>query len=174
MNAYKIFDKTLPSLGYETRDGQADMSYDIIEALRDRQHIVVEAGVGIGKSFAYLVPLLLYNKDYKEPVLIATSSIALQEQLIEDINRMSDILGFSPMVQLAKGMRNYACLKECLNIEQVQHQNKENLQKLIESVKMGVIDKAKLPEITSRDWSKINAENCNSRNCKNKDDCVFY
>lgn len=173
MNAYKIFDKTLPSLGYETRDGQADMSYDIIEALRDRQHIVVEAGVGIGKSFAYLVPLLLYNKDYKEPVLIATSSIALQEQLIEDINKMSDILGFSPMVQLAKGMRNYACLKECLNIEQVPHQNKENLQKLIESVKMGVIDKAKLPEITSRDWSKINAENCNSRNCENKDDCVF-
>lgn len=170
---YEVFDETLPSLGYETRDGQTDMSYDIIEALRDRQHIVIEAGVGIGKSFAYLVPLLLYNRDYGEPILIATSSIALQEQLIDDINKMANILGFSPMVQLAKGMRNYACLKECLNVEQFENQNKENLQKLIELVKSGVIDKAKLPEISSKDWSKINAESCNSRTCENKDDCVF-
>lgn len=169
----EVFEETIPSLGFETRDGQIDMAYDITEALRDGQHIVIEAGVGIGKSFAYLIPLLLYNRDYREPILIATSSIALQEQLISDIDKISNILRFSPLVQLAKGMRNYACLKECLNIEQDNYQNKENLKKLIELVKSGVIDKAKLPEILNKDWAKINAENCNSRKCENKNDCIF-
>ena len=46
---------------FEKRDGQLDMAYDILDALRQKQHIAVEAGVGIGKSFAYLVPMLLYR-----------------------------------------------------------------------------------------------------------------
>ena len=132
---YEVFTKTLPSLGFEERLGQQDMAYDITEALRDRQHIVIEAGVGIGKSFAYLIPLLLYNKDYNEPILIATSSIALQEQLINDINNVSNILGLNPEVHLAKGMRNYSCISKCLKLENNCISINENLKTVIELTK---------------------------------------
>ena len=44
--------------GFEQREGQQDMAFEILDAILNEQHIAVEAGVGIGKSFAYLVPLL--------------------------------------------------------------------------------------------------------------------
>lgn len=51
-----------PEHGFEMREGQQDMSFEIVDALIRNQHFAVEAGVGIGKSFGYLVPVLLYNK----------------------------------------------------------------------------------------------------------------
>ena len=63
------------------REGQQDMSFEIVDALINDQHFAIEAGVGIGKSFGYLVPVLLYSKRMNKPVIIATSTIALQEQL---------------------------------------------------------------------------------------------
>ena len=53
--------------GLEAREGQQEMAFDILDAIRRGQHITVEAGVGIGKSFAYLVPLLLYNQQTRAP-----------------------------------------------------------------------------------------------------------
>ena len=68
-----FFCERIIEMGFEGREGQEDMALDIAEAMRDKQHIVVGAGVGIGKSFAYLVPLILYNKCFKKPVIISTS-----------------------------------------------------------------------------------------------------
>ena len=59
---------------FEDREGQQNMALDVAEAIRDCQHIVIEAGVGIEKSFAYLVPLILYNKYVQQPVAITTST----------------------------------------------------------------------------------------------------
>lgn len=75
-----------PEHGFEMREGQQDMSFEIVDALIHDQHFAVEAGVGIGKSFGYLVPVLLYNKKMKKPVIVATSTIALQEQLWDDVH----------------------------------------------------------------------------------------
>ena len=102
--------------GFEDREGQQDMAFEILEAMKDRKHIVIEAGVGIGKSFAYLVPLLLYNHETQKPVIIATSTIALQEQLMGDVNRLQSLLGIredSQEVILAKGQSHYLCKKRC-------------------------------------------------------------
>lgn len=52
------FFERMTELGYEDRIGQQDMSYDIIESIRDNQDIIVEASVGIGKSYAYLIPII--------------------------------------------------------------------------------------------------------------------
>lgn len=95
--------------GLEVREGQQDMAFEILDAIRGNYHIAVEAGVGIGKSFAYLVPLLIYNQKTGLPVVIATSTIALQEQLMEDIQRLSPMLGVDPDVLLAKGQTHYVC-----------------------------------------------------------------
>lgn len=58
----EFFWDVAPAHGFEMREGQQDMSFEIIDALIHNQHFAVEAGVGIGKSFGYLVPVLLYNK----------------------------------------------------------------------------------------------------------------
>lgn len=168
-----FFNDTLDELEYEVRDGQTDMALDIVDAMKDNQHIVIEAGVGIGKSFAYLVPLILYNKQFNEPIVIATSSIALQEQLIGDIREISNHLGISPNVVLAKGMRNYACLRNCIDTNVPNSQENEGIKELVKIVEGGEIDKAKLPNVSSRTWSSLSAENCKSNNCEIKRDCIL-
>lgn len=107
---YEFFTITGPKeLNFEEREGQLDMAYEILEAMNKEEHIIVEAGVGIGKSFAYLVPLLLFNNLYRKPVVIATSTIALQEQLYKDVQYLQEKLNVSCDVLLAKGQNNYVC-----------------------------------------------------------------
>lgn len=98
-----FWDEAPDKYGLEAREGQQDMAFAILDAVRGNYHFAVEAGVGIGKSFAYLVPLLLYNKKTGLPVIIATSTIALQEQLMDDIKRLTPMLNVTPDVLLAKG-----------------------------------------------------------------------
>ena len=100
-----------PNNGFEMREGQQDMSFEIVDALIRDQHFAVEAGVGIGKSFGYLVPALLYNKKMEKPVIVATSTIALQEQLWDDIHIVMKLLNLQPEVILAKGQSHYLCHK---------------------------------------------------------------
>ena len=104
-----FWDEAPNQYGLEAREGQQDMAFDILDAIRGSHHIAVEAGVGIGKSFAYLVPLLLYNQKTNLPVVIATSTIALQEQLMDDIARLGPMIGVCPEVLLAKGLTHYVC-----------------------------------------------------------------
>lgn len=85
------------------REGHQDMSFEIVDALINDQHFAIEAGVGIGKSFGYLVPVLLYSERMHKPVIIATSTIALQEQLWRDVRMLMPLLGLNKDVILAKG-----------------------------------------------------------------------
>lgn len=96
---------------FEEREGQADMAFEILDAIKNDQHILVEAGVGIGKSFAYLVPLLLRTNQGGGTIVIATSTIALQEQLMRDIRFLHEQLGTRLRLVLAKGQTNYICMK---------------------------------------------------------------
>ncbi|MFN0133889.1 MAG: ATP-dependent DNA helicase [Phycisphaerales bacterium] len=69
--------------GFESRPEQARMAEAVAQAMEAKSHLLVEAGTGVGKSFAYLVPAILRCVLHKERVVIATNTIALQEQLIE-------------------------------------------------------------------------------------------
>ena len=84
------------------REGHQDMSFEIVDALINDQHFAIEAGVGIGKSFGYLVPVLLYSERMHKPVIIATSTIALQEQLWRDVRMLMPLLGLNKMSSLQK------------------------------------------------------------------------
>jgi len=103
--------RSLP--GFSPRDEQIRMAEAVEEALAEGRHLVVEAGTGVGKSFAYLVPALLTAAAGDGPVLVATRTIALQEQLVErDIPFLLDALGLSRVpVALAKGRGNFVCLR---------------------------------------------------------------
>ena len=67
---------------FELRPQQLEMAGAIDEALAERSHLLVEAGTGVGKSFAYLLPAIKRVIEHGERVIVATNTIALQEQLL--------------------------------------------------------------------------------------------
>jgi len=93
------------------RPGQRAMATAIAEAVRDGQHLLVQAGTGTGKSLAYLVPALLVPG----PVVVSTATLALQHQLVDhDLPRLaaavSGRLGRTPTFAVLKGRHHYLCL----------------------------------------------------------------
>src|SRR4051812_43287360 len=67
---------------FEYRPEQQEMATAIAQALETEEHLVVEAGTGVGKSIAYLVPAILYALEQKKKAIISTNTINLQEQLL--------------------------------------------------------------------------------------------
>ncbi len=99
--------------GAQQRQGQRDMASAVDRALRRREHLLVQAGTGTGKSLAYLVPALACGRR----VVVATATRALQAQLVDkDLPRvvaaLAGPLGRRPTWALAKGRGNYLCLQQ--------------------------------------------------------------
>ena len=97
---------------FEPRPQQRDMAAAVAHALEDGTHLAVEAGTGVGKSFAYLVPLILTSLARKIQVVVSTYTISLQEQLIlKDIPFLQQHMGRPFKAVLVKGRSNYLCLR---------------------------------------------------------------
>lgn len=97
---------------YEPRLGQISMLKDVAKSFNEEHHLIVEAGTGIGKSLAYLLPALQWAGLNKERVVISTATIALQQQIItKDIPLALKVLSQDVQVALVKGRGNYLCLK---------------------------------------------------------------
>ena len=102
---------------YEYRSQQMDMAEAVASAFRDSRHLVVEAGTGVGKSFAYLIPAIDFAVNESERVVVSTNTISLQEQLInKDIPFLQEILPYQFKVVLVKGRSNYICLRRLENL----------------------------------------------------------
>lgn len=99
---------------YEDRPSQRDMAAFIADGYNDGGVLLLEAGTGVGKSFAYLVPALEWSRQNDERTIISTNTINLQEQLVgKDLPLLRDALGTperQPTFALLKGWRNYLCL----------------------------------------------------------------
>jgi ATP-dependent DNA helicase DinG len=92
---------------YRARTGQLQMAEAVAGVLEQGGMLVVEAGTGVGKTYAYLVPTLLSGKR----VLISTATKALQDQLFgRDIPQLLELLGLQLRVALLKGRSSYLCL----------------------------------------------------------------
>ena len=101
--------------GFHAREGQTDMAMAVSQTLEQGGQLVVEAGTGVGKTYAYLVPVLLSG----QRALVSTATKALQDQLFSrDIPRLVDVLGLPIRVALLKGRSNYLCLHR---MEQARH-----------------------------------------------------
>ncbi len=99
--------------GYEYRPQQLKMADAIVQALMEPIHLVIEAGTGVGKSFAYLIPAIDFSIRASERVVVSTNTISLQEQLInKDIPFLQEILPDPFKVVLVKGRSNYLCLRK--------------------------------------------------------------
>ncbi|MBX3148127.1 MAG: hypothetical protein KF785_15290 [Gemmatimonadales bacterium] len=99
---------------YEDRQSQRDMAAYIADGYNDGGVLLLEAGTGVGKSFAYLLPALEWARKNDERTVISTNTINLQEQLVgKDLPLLRDALGTEerqPTFALLKGWRNYVCL----------------------------------------------------------------
>lgn len=100
---------------YEPRPQQLEMAEAVENAIDDNHHLIVEAGTGVGKSFAYLVPAMLAaitNKSKEQRIVVSTHTISLQEQLInKDIPFLQDVLPDGVRPVLVKGRSNYISLR---------------------------------------------------------------
>ncbi|MGS0680087.1 ATP-dependent DNA helicase [Shewanella sp. 125m-7] len=92
--------------GFNCRDVQITMAEAVTEAITSCNNLVVEAGTGVGKTFAYLIPALLSGKQ----IIVSTGSKNLQEQLFyKDLPALLGMLALTPKVALLKGRNNYLC-----------------------------------------------------------------
>lgn len=176
-----ILNQTMP--GFERRESQEKMLEDILAAFNDSSIAFIEAGTGTGKSFAYLIPAILWAHLFKETVVISTKTIQLQEQLMEkDIPFLAKALKIDFKAVLVKGMSNYLCLRK---LDEAKHQ--QLLYSLEESEQISQIDSWQdktvdgslsdlpfmpLPNV----WSNLHAEHdtCNHRECPHYKECHFF
>lgn len=95
---------------YENRSEQQKMAGEVAAAIENGGHLVIEAGTGVGKSLAYLIPAALYAARTRRKAVISTHTIALQEQLIyKDIPLVQKLLPIEFQAALLKGRHNFLC-----------------------------------------------------------------
>lgn len=111
-----LLSQALPA--FESRDGQRQLALQIARSFNRGEVAALEAGTGVGKSFAYLVPAILWAVANRSRVVISTHTIALQEQLVQrDLPLLARILEETPFeYTLIKGRSNYACKRKAAQV----------------------------------------------------------
>jgi Rad3-related DNA helicase len=100
------------SKNFEFRPEQQEMAVAVAQALANGEHLAVEAGTGVGKSLAYLVPAILYAVANKKKAVVSTHTINLQEQLTEkDLPMLEQVLPVKFSFTMLKGRANYLCTR---------------------------------------------------------------
>ena len=100
------------SKNFEFRPQQQEMAVAVAQALANGEHLAVEAGTGVGKSLAYLVPAILHAVANKKKAVISTHTINLQEQLTQkDLPMLEQILPVKFSFTMLKGRANYLCTR---------------------------------------------------------------
>lgn len=110
-----VFYDLLPDAGFELRDEQIYMAFQIEKAFKEKKVMFAEAGVGTGKTFVYLLYALCYARYTNKPAIIACADETLIEQLVKkegDIAKLEEALGLNIDVRLAKSRDQYLCLNK--------------------------------------------------------------
>ena len=179
---FGLLKKSFPQYSY--REGQEEMAEKIETAFREKKGCLIEAGTGIGKSFAYLVPSLLLTQSNPDArVVIATSTITLQNQLFDkDIPFLTKMLGMENKSAILYGRSNYIC--------------RRRLSELMSSIGLLTADQS-IPEVRLYRWCEKSASGsridlrdralsevaksvqCDDKDCRGKKcpffkECFFY
>jgi len=164
---------------YQLRTEQVEMAKSIISTIEDKSSLVVEAGTGVGKTFAYLYPALLKGGK----VVISTATKNLQDQLFfNDIPKIREALKISVKVNILKGRGNYICKLRMENtIQEGMFFNKEDAQHLqlikafSDNTDSGEVSEiSEIPE-TSTIWPMVTStkENCLGQDCEFYKECFL-
>jgi DNA polymerase-3 subunit epsilon/ATP-dependent DNA helicase DinG len=172
--------------GYEQRSQQVEMLRAVTDALSEGYHLMVEAGTGTGKSFAYLTPAALWAVENNTRVVISTNTINLQEQLIKkDIPDLRAALGIDLRAVVLKGRGNYLCPRKLSLLRQRGPENADEMRVLAKVLvwlgEGGTGDRGEinLNGPAERDiWARLSAEDegCKVEVCikRTGGNCPFY
>ena len=164
---------------FEERPSQLELMRNIVRSFNGNKVGVFEAGTGVGKSFAYLIPAMMWALTNNERVVISTGTINLQQQLSEkDVVQASLILGRNIKSVLLKGRQNYVCLRRLNDAIDERDFFDEDIE-IVEMIykwskKTRTGDRADLLEnISENIWSRVNSEAdaCMGMKCPFHDDC---
>ncbi|MEA1962340.1 MAG: helicase C-terminal domain-containing protein [Bacillota bacterium] len=121
--------------GFRFRREQMNLAEYVLQAFTDETFLVAEAGTGVGKTFAYLLPAVLWSTDQKEKVVMSTRTKALQQQIVDrDLPDLARILDRRFMWAEAKGRDNFLCWNKYMNILAGRKNLNEGEQRFVESI----------------------------------------
>ncbi len=169
--------------GFEVRPEQAQMACAVRQALLDRRRLAVEAGTGVGKSFAYLVPAVDLVCRGAGKALISTFTITLQEQLVnKDIPLLLECMPQQFTAVLAKGRGNYLCKRRLKFALQRQATLLDESGSELDQISnwAGQTEDGSLSDLPflpkGRVWEKVRSEhgNCRGRKCPHFRDCYYW
>ncbi|MFO8065037.1 MAG: helicase C-terminal domain-containing protein, partial [Spirochaetia bacterium] len=167
---------------FEPRTSQIDMLRSVVGAFNDDRLCVTEAGTGVGKSLAYLIPAFRWAEQNDERVVISTATINLQQQVLEkDIPLVKKLLAGDVHAVLVKGRGNYLCLNrldEAVEEESTLFSEpSEELSAVREwSRTTATGSKTDLPFYPSEElWSRVNSDpdSCSGLRCRNREGCFI-
>jgi ATP-dependent DNA helicase DinG len=171
-------------VGFESRPQQVEMAGAVERALDGKERLIVEAGTGIGKSFAYLLPAIKRVVEHQERVVVATNTIALQEQLVDsDIPLLNAVIPEEFSAVLVKGRGNYLSLRRLrlaserqdrlLTDDDARHSLHvlEDWAYATEDGSLATLPALRRPEVW--DYAQSDAHNCMGRKCATYEDCFF-
>ena len=171
--------------GFESRSEQVQMAQAVANAVNRGERIIVEAGTGVGKSLAYLLPAALYALANGKRIVISTNTINLQEQLLKkdvpilvkalkSVEGVSEELRFTPL----KGRANYICLRRWNAMSAADAPNESEARLLaktmvwLQSTASG--DRAEINlgrPTTASPWERLSAQN--ARGCMRSESVCF-
>jgi ATP-dependent DNA helicase DinG len=170
---------------YESRPEQLRMAEAVARAIENKTHLMVEAGTGVGKSFAYLVPAILAAAESGRKVVVSTHTISLQEQLLQkDLPFLRAVMPQEFSAVLVKGRSNYISLRRleaAVARAGATFQRPEEFDQLAEiqlwarkttDGSRSDLDLKPIPSV----WDAVVSENgnCLGRNCPRYKDCHYY
>ncbi len=173
--------KVLPS--FEFRSEQADLARAVVEAFNHKDFLLAEAGTGVGKSLAYLIPAALWAIRHGQRVVVSTNTINLQEQLLnKDLPLLTEHLGLPVKAALIKGRSNYLCRRR---VKELQVELLADVQSLDDELKALVAwaqttgdgsraDFTSLPSAAAWEMVASEADACLASRCLEFDQCFFY
>jgi len=171
---------------YEDRPQQSVMAKRIWESLQDGKHLILEAGTGIGKSLAYLLPSALWAVRSQQRVVVSTYTLNLQDQILSnDIPLLEKGLKRSVNANIMKGRGNYLCIQRLSALQQRQPADGDELRILAKVlVWLSTGGNGEKNQINLRGpvengiWSRLSAEdeNCSLERCEvvAQGQCPFY
>ena len=181
--AEQIFREILPRHGMAVREEQIALCHEILDTLYNKEISLCEAGVGIGKTLAYLVACVLWQMNRPErmklPIVISTSSVTLQDAIINDyLPNLSAILLEEGIIQapltavIRKGKERFVCDARLIERES-QIPTTRNRQRNSLRMAEQLLDMDHLPELSRFDRSRICVPQSCPRNCVLQEDCRY-
>lgn len=167
-----VFYDILPEKGFELRDEQIFMAFQLAKSYKHKSVIFSEAGVGTGKTIVYLLYAIMYARYTGKPAIIACANESLIEQLVKedgDIQKLEKALDLSIDARLAKSPEQYLCLQKFKQVQDNEEIEAE-VDHVFEHVPDFIFDHSTLqrfepygdrkdfPLISDHTWEKMNAD----------------